>query len=50
MVHDIFHAIFESNKSRFCWCINVATETHGKILKVISSFNSDVHEYTNPVI
>ena len=47
MVHDIFHAMFDRNKIRFC-C--VATETHGKILKVISSFNSDVHEYTNPVI
>ena len=50
MVHEILHAIFESKEIRFCWCIYVATETHGEILKIVASLESDVHEYTNPVI
>ena len=50
MVHEIIHAMFERNKSRFCWCNYVSTEPHCDILKVISNLNSDAHESTNPVI
>ena len=50
MVRDIFHAIFESKENRFCWYIHVAIEAHGEILEIIVSFDSDVHESTNPVI
>ena len=50
MLHQILHVMFESNKSKFRWCIHVATEVHGEILKITASLNSDVHEYTNPII
>ena len=50
MVHEIFHEMFESKKRRLCWGIHVATETHGEILKIITSFNIDVHESANPLI
>ena len=50
MVHAVFHAMFEIKKSRFCWCINIATEAHYDILKVIASLNSDLHDSTNSVI
>ena len=50
MLHEIFHAMFEINKGRFCWCIRIAAEAHCEILKIIASFYSDVHESTNPVI
>ena len=50
IVHEIFHAISEIKDRRFCWGINISTDTHGKILKIIASLNSDLHEATNPVI
>ena len=50
MVHEIFHAIFEGKKIRFCQCIHVSTEAHCEILKVVASFNSYVNDSTNPVI
>ena len=49
-VHEIFHAMFESNEIRFCWVIFVATEAHGEILTTIASLNNHVHESTKPVI
>ena len=50
MVHEIFHAMFESNESMLCWVIHIATETRGKILNIKTSLNSDVHDATNPLI
>ena len=50
MVNDVFHVIFESKESRFCWGINVATEAHGEILNIIESLDIYVHESTNQVI
>ena len=50
MVHAIFHAMPDSKEVRLCWVIHVATETHGKLLKIVASLNSDVHEAANPVI
>ena len=50
MVHEIFHAMFETKESRFCWCIPVSTAAHGEILKTIASLDSDLHEATSPVI
>ena len=43
MVHEIFHVISESKEGRICWSINVTTETNSKVLKIISSLDSDVH-------
>ena len=39
-----------SNKCRFYWCIHIATESHGDLLKIITSLNSDMYDSTNPVI
>ena len=50
MVNEIYHAIFERNKRRLCWCIHIATESHFDILKIIASLDSDVHESTKPII
>ena len=50
IVHEIFHAVFEIKKSRFCWVIHVSTEMHSKILKIMASLNSDFPEATNLVI
>ena len=50
MVHQIFHAMFESKEIRFYWCIHVATDAHGEILKITASLDSDANESTNPVI
>ena len=50
MVHEIFHAIFESKERRLFWCIRVSNEAHWEILKIIESLDSDVHESTNLVI
>ena len=50
MLHGIFRAISERKQVRFCWRMHVSTEIHGKVLNIIESFNSDVHEATNPVI
>ena len=50
MAHQIFHAIFESKEIRFYWCIHVATDAHGEILKITASLDSDANESTNPVI
>ena len=43
MVYEILHVMFEIKERRFCWCINVATDVHGEILKIIASLDSDVH-------
>ena len=50
MVHEIFHVMYESKESGFCWGIHVATDTNGKVLKIIAILNSDVLEATNRVI
>ena len=50
IAHEIFHAIFDINKSRECWCIHVATEANCDILKVIESLNNDANDSTKPVI
>ena len=50
MVHGIFHEMYKSKESGFCWGIDVSTETHGKVFKIVVSLNSDVHGATNPVI
>ena len=49
-VQEIFHAMSESKEGRTCRRIHAASETNGKVLNIISIFNSDVHEDTNPVI
>ena len=50
MVHDILYFIFEIKEGIFCWGIDVATEAHGEILKIIAKLESDVNESINPVI
>ena len=50
MVHEIFHAMSNSKEIWFCWGIYVATDVHGKVLNIVASLDSDVHEATNPVI
>ena len=50
IVHELLHAMFERNKNRSCWRIYIATEAHYEILKTIVSLDSDVHDYTNPVM
>ena len=50
MAHDIFHAMFDIKKIRFCLCIHVATEAHCEILYIIANLDSDVHESKNPVV
>ena len=50
MVHEIFHVMSESKESGFCWGSHVATDTNGKVLKIIAILNSDVLEATNRVI
>ena len=50
MVHDVPHAMSERKECNIYGRIHEYTETHGKVLKIISSLNSDVHEATNPVI
>ena len=50
MLNEIFHTMFESKESSFCWGIHVATEAHGEILNIIASLDSGVHDSTNPVI
>ena len=42
--------MFKSKEIRLCWCIHVATEVHGEILKITAILKSDVNEYTNPII
>ena len=46
MLYELFHAMCESNKSRFCWYIRISTEAHCVILNIIASLDSDVHEST----
>ena len=48
MVHEIFHAMFESNKIRFYWFIHLTTDVNGETLEIIESLEIDVHESTNP--
>ena len=50
MVHEIFHAMYKIKEIGFCWGIHAATEAHGKVLNIVASLDSDVHEATNPVI
>ena len=49
MVHEIFYAMFDIKESGFCWGINVTTDQHGDIMKIILSLDSNVHDSTNPV-
>ena len=35
---------------RLRWCIHIASEAHGQILKIVASMNIVVHKSTNPVI
>ena len=39
--------MFDYKENRLCWVINVATEAHGEILKIIASLDSDVYDSTN---
>ena len=50
MVHEILHDMYDIMEDRLFWIIHVATETHGKLFKTTTSFNSDMHDDTNPVI
>ena len=50
VVHEIFNAMFEGNKIRFCWGIHISDYIHGKVLNIIAYLDSAVHEVTNPVI
>ena len=50
MVHDILHAMSESNDVRLGWSIHISAETHGELFMIILSFNSDLYEGINPVI
>ena len=50
MVRKMVHAMSESKQGRLFLSIHVATETHGKVLKIIESLNSDAHDTTNQVI
>ena len=50
VVHEILHAIYDSKEVSICWVIHVSNDTHSNILNIVVSFNSDVHEATNPVI
>ena len=50
VAHEVFHVIYQSNESGFCWGIYVSTDTHGNILNITASLNSDVHNPTNTVI
>ena len=50
MVHEIFHAMFYSNKGSFYWCIHISDDMHCEILKMVASLDSGVHDSTNPVI
>ena len=50
ILHDIFHDIYDSKWNRLYWVIIVSTEMHGKMLNIIASLNSAVHESTIPVI
>ena len=40
----------DGKEGRLCWIINITTDTHGKVLKIIESLYSNVHKSTNPVI
>ena len=50
IAHETYHTMYESKDGEFCWGIYVATETHDKVLKIVESLNSDVHETTDPAI
>ena len=50
VVNKIFHAMSESKLVGIFWSIYVSTDTHDKLLNIIYSLNSDVHEATNPVV
>ena len=50
MVHDILHSVLKTKEERFCQGVNVVTEIHGKVLKIVVSLNSDVHDSTYLVI
>ena len=43
MVHEIFHVMVEIKESRLCWFIQVSIEMHGKVFRIISILNSDLH-------
>ena len=50
MVHEIFHAMFQSKKVRFCWCVHIATESRCEVLKIVAILDSDGNYSTKPVI
>ena len=50
VVHDIFHAMSESKEGRLSWSIHIATEMHGKVLKIMVCLESDVNEAAKSVI
>ena len=50
MLHELFHDMYESKESGFRLDIHVTTEMYGKVLNIVVSLNSDVHEATKPVI
>ena len=48
--NNIFYVMFDIKEIRFFWCIHISTKANGEILKIIFSLNSDVNDFTNPVI
>ena len=50
MVHEILHGMFEIKEGILFWGIHVSTKEYGEISNIIAILDSDVHEYTNPVI
>ena len=50
VVHEILYAMSDNKEDRNCWIIHVATETQGKLLKIIVILVIYVHESTNPVV
>ena len=47
MVHEIFHAVSEGKEFRFFGGINITTQAHVEVLKIIVCLDSDVHKATN---
>ena len=50
MLHEIFHAMYESKEVSLYWVVHTVTEMHGKVLNIVAILNSDVYESTRPVV
>ena len=49
MVHDILYSMTNGKERRFCGSIHVPTQSHSKILKVVPSLKSDMHDTSYPM-